>query len=112
MTKQFLVALAIVGCPIVWIVLVVPLIARGFGVPYRVGILPFDRQNERLSKWQSFWFAGILGWGICVFLVGFLILSLGEISKKPTDPQLILILALSCLSGGALSLWNSSRHSG
>ena len=110
MTKGFLIALAMVGCPTVWILLLMPLIARGFGVPYKVGILPFDRRNESLSKWQSFWFAGVLGWGICVFLVGVLIHSFGEFSNKPTNPQLILILALSCLSGGALSLWNYSRH--
>jgi hypothetical protein len=61
MMKMILVVVLVIGCPLLWIMVIVPFIAKSFGAPYN-GILPFDRQNEGLSKWQSFWFAGVLAW--------------------------------------------------
>ena len=34
-----------------------------------MGALPFDREIQRLSGWQSFWFAGVLAWGFGMFLL-------------------------------------------
>jgi hypothetical protein len=67
MVKTVLVILAVIACPLLWTMIIVPLIAKSFGVPIKIGALPIDRRNQRLSRRQSFWFGGVLGWGIGFF---------------------------------------------
>jgi small-conductance mechanosensitive channel len=110
MMKGVFVTLVGVGCPLIWIMIIVPIIAKCFGVPYKMGVLPFDKK-QRLGRWQSFWFAGVLGWGICVFLVGAVIQILGDVGRKPTISALWLELVWGAFLGGLLSLWNYPRHS-
>lgn len=105
MLHSVFVAMVVIACPLIWIMIVVPVLAKCFRAPYKFGTLPFDRRNQSLSRWQSFWFAGVFGWGICVFLVGFLIHYFGESSKEASSLQLALLLGLSCLFGGVFSFW-------
>jgi hypothetical protein len=72
MMKMILVVVLVIGCPLLWIMVAVPFIARSFGAPYN-GVLPFDRQNEGLNKLQSFVFAGVLAYGIGLCSLGTLV---------------------------------------
>jgi len=69
MVKAILVVLAVIARPLLWTMIIVPLIAEFFGVPIKIGALPIERRNQQISKRQSFWFAGVLGWGIGLFLL-------------------------------------------
>lgn len=109
MMNSIWVALVVLGCPLFWIMIVVPLIAKCFSVPYKIGVLPFSGPNQRLGKWQSFWFAGVLGWGGCVFLFGALILHFSG-STMPRIQSLLFVLVWCLFLGGLLSLWNTSRR--
>jgi hypothetical protein len=104
MMKGILLSLLVIGCLLIWILIVVPLVAKSFRAPYRFGTLPFHRRNQALSRWQSFWFAGVLGWGGTVFLSEVLIRYFDDFSKFRTH-QVLLWFAVSSISGGLLSLW-------
>ena len=83
MVKAILVLLAVIACPLLWTMIIVPLIAKSFGVPIKIGSRPIERRDQRISKRQSFWFAGVLGWGLgfsllCTLLARFI----GD--KRPT----------------------------
>jgi hypothetical protein len=62
--------LVVIVCPLLWIAIVVPLLARFTGIPTKVGALPVEKRNPRMSERQSFWFAGALGWGVGISLLG------------------------------------------
>ena len=113
MVKSVWVAFVAIGCPLLWIMIIVPLIAKCFGAPYRLGALPFHRRNQALRKWQSFWFAGVLGWGGAVFLFSALVAYFADASgfSKLTVHQLLFGLVTDLACGGLLSLWNKPRHS-
>lgn len=98
--------LATFAFPLLWAMVIVPLIARKFDVPYKVGSLPFDREIRRLSGWQSFWFAGVLAWGFGVFLLAAEIQMFIDRSH-PTLPKLLYEL-VSCLVLGGL--WNQVHN--
>lgn len=68
-TEIVLAVLATFALPLLWVMENVPLIAKRFDVQYRIGALPFDREIQRLTGWQSFWFAGVLAWGFGMFLL-------------------------------------------
>ena len=106
MMKDILFAFVVVACPLVWIMIIVPLIAKCFRAPYKIGALPLDRRNQALSRWQSFWFAGVLGWGGTVFLTSVLIRYLGDLTL--TVHQLLLGLIIDSIGGGLLSMWKPS----
>ena len=106
--KGIFVTLVVIACPLLWIMIIVPLIAKCFRAPYKIGALPFDRRNHALSRWQSFWFTGVLGWGGTVFLTSVLIRYLGEF--KLTVHQLLLGLIIYSIAGGLLSMWNFPHH--
>lgn len=108
MMKGILVALVVIACPLLWIMIIVPLIAKCFSARYKIGALPFHRRNQALSRWQSFWFAGVLGWGGTVFLTSVLIRYFGDF--KLTVDQLLLGLVISSIVGGLLSMWNFPHH--
>jgi hypothetical protein len=83
MMKIIFVVLAVITCPFVWITIAVPLLARSSGLRFKVGSLPIDRRDDRLSKRQSFWFAGVLGWGVGISLLGVMTALLID-RTKPT----------------------------
>src|SRR5882724_124999 len=83
MVKAILGVLAALVCPLLWAMIIVPLIAKFLGVPIKIGSLPINRRNQRISKRQSFWFAGVLGWGIGIFLLGTLMARFVD-NKRPT----------------------------
>jgi hypothetical protein len=83
------------------IAIIVPIVARRSGIPFKVGAIPTYRRDERLNKRQSFWFAGVLGWGFGFFLTGALAAVLTA-PKQFTISQLLYGL-ISCLVFGALS---------
>jgi hypothetical protein len=87
MVKIVLVVVAVIACPAVWITLIVPMIARSRGVPFKLGSLPIDRRDKRLGKRQSFWFAGVLGWGVGLSILGVMTALLID----GTQPSLELI---------------------
>lgn len=98
-----LVVLAVFAFPLLWVMVIVPLIARRFDVPYKVGTLPFDREIERLSGWQSFWFAGVLAWGFGLFLLA-AETQLFIDRSHPTLPKLLYELVACLVLGGLWSL--------
>jgi len=109
MMKGVLVALVVIACPLLWIMIIVPLIAKCFRAPYKIGAFPFHRRNQSLSRWQSFWFAGVLGWGGAVFLFTASLQYFDDFSK-PTVHQLLRALVIYLVAGGLLSLWIFPRH--
>jgi len=70
MAKVVLAIVAAIACPLLWTMIIAPIVGRGFGVPIKIGALPIDRRDPRLSEWQSLWFGGVLGWGIGLSLLG------------------------------------------
>jgi hypothetical protein len=105
MVKTVLIILAVIACPFLWTMIVVPLIARRFGVPIKIGALPIDRRNQRLSRQQSFWFGGMLGWGIGLCLLGFLTARFID-DTRMTIPRLLYGLVGELVFGGLLSQWD------
>jgi hypothetical protein len=105
-TEIVLAVLAVFAFPLLWVMVIVPLIARRFDVPYRIGALPFDREIERLSGWQSFWFAGVLAWGFGMFLL----VAETQLFFDPTHPTLAKLLyeLVGCLVFGGL--WNQAHN--
>ena len=105
-------ALIVIACPLLWIMIIVPAIAKCFRAPYQFGALPFSRRNQSLSRWQSFWFAGVLGWGVAVFLVAALMAYFSDLNdfSKLTANQLLFRLVVFLIAGGLLSLWNAPRR--
>jgi len=71
----------------------VPLIANILGVPLKVGALPVARRNQLLAKKESFWFGGVLGWGIGLSFLGALIALLLD-ERRFTIPEFFLALVL------------------
>jgi hypothetical protein len=90
MVKVILVVLSVIACPAVWITVIVPVIARSRGVPFKLGSLPIDRRDERLSKRQSFWLAGVLGWGVGLSILG----SMTALLIDGTQPSLKLLFGV------------------
>ena len=86
MAKVILVILAVFACPLLWTMAIVPLVANLFGVPIKIGALPVKRRNPRMSERESFWFAGVLGWGIGFSLLGTLLARFID-SRRPTILQ-------------------------
>ena len=105
MVKAILVLLAVIACPLLWTMIIVPLIAKFFGVPIKIGTLPIEKRNQRISKRQSFWFAGVLGWGIGFFLMGTLMARFID-GKRPTVPEDVFGFILVLVFGGLLSQWD------
>lgn len=103
MMKGALLTLLVIACLLLWSMIIVPMIAKCFRVPYALGTLPFHRRNHALTNWQSFWFAGVLGWGGTVFLATALIHYFND--SKLTIPQLLLT-AVSYLIVGGLLGWS------
>ena len=101
--NTILVILAVIACPLLWTMMIVPLIARLFGVPIKIGSLPVHRQRQPLDKTQSFWFGGPLGWGVGLSLFG----GLGQRfidQTRSTVPSLLLAIAASLMIGGVASM--------
>jgi len=109
----FIALMVIIGL-LAWLMIVVPAIARCFRAPYKFGTLPFASRNQSLSRWQSFWFAGVLGWGGTVFAVSASLAYFSDVEhfSKLTVYQLLFRLVVFLISGGLLSLWITSRHNG
>ena len=101
-----LAVLAVFAFPLLWVMVVVPLIARRFDVPYRIGALPFNREIQRLTGWQSFWFAGVLAWGFGMFLL----VAEIQLFFDPTHPTAARLLyeLVACLVLGGL--WNQAHN--
>jgi len=68
--KVILVVLVVIACPVAWITIIVPLIARSIGLRFKLGSLPIDRRDKRIGKDQSFWLARVLGWGFGLSMLG------------------------------------------
>jgi len=105
MLKVVFVILAAIVCPLLWTMIIVPLIAKSFGVPIKIGALPIDRRDQRLSRRQSFWFGGVLGWGIGLFLLGALTARFIN-DTGTTIPKLLYGLVGELVIGGLMSQWN------
>jgi hypothetical protein len=105
-TEIVLAVLAVFALPLLWVMVIVPLIARRFNVPYRIGALPFDREIQRLSGWPSFWFAGVLAWGFGIFLL----VAETQFFFDPIRPTLTKLVyeLLGCLVLGGL--WNQAHN--
>ena len=86
MAKFIMVLLAVFACPLLWTMVFVPLIANFFGVPIKIGALPVKKRDPRMSERQSFWFAGVLGWGIGFSLLGTLFARFID-NRQPTILQ-------------------------
>ncbi|HEY5055123.1 MAG TPA: hypothetical protein VII58_03135 [Acidobacteriaceae bacterium] len=56
-------------CGILWAAILAPLIANAFGVPCKFVFLRIDRQNRHISRGQYFWFVGVFGWGLGMFVM-------------------------------------------
>ena len=108
------IALIVIICPLLWLMIVAPAIARCFRAPYKFGTLPFAPGNRSLSRWQSFWFAGVLGWGVTVFMVSALLAYFSDVEdfSKLTVYRLLCRLAVFLIAGGLLSLWIVPRRDG
>ncbi|MGA3010789.1 MAG: hypothetical protein ABSD72_11075 [Terracidiphilus sp.] len=102
MVKVILGIVAVIACPLLWTMIIVPLIGRWFRVPIKIGALPIDGRDPRLSKWQSFWIGGVLGWGIGLFLMGALTARFID-DTRTTIPKLLYGLAGELIIGGLLS---------
>ena len=101
--KAALLIFAVIACPLFWTMIVVPLIANVVGVPIKVGVLPIARRNHRLGRRQSFWFGGVLGWGVglslfCALWVGFI-----EHKRLTFLAFLFSFVLCSMVAGGAAS---------
>ena len=105
MTNAFLVVLAVIVGPLLWAMMIVPVIARLFGVPIKLGSLPIHRQEDGLSNSQSFWFGGLLGWGVGFCLIGGLTQRFVD-QKRPTFLSLLLEIACSLIIGALASRLN------
>jgi len=103
MMKEAFVAVVVIGCPLLWTMMIVPLIAKLFGVPIKIGSLPIHRQDQRLGKKQSFWFGGLLGWGVGLSLLGGLVQRFID-QTRSTLPSLLLAIAASLMIGGIASM--------
>jgi hypothetical protein len=101
-----LAVLAVFAFPLLWVMVIVPLIARKFDVPYKIGTLPFDRELQRLSGWQSFWFAGVLAMGFGLFLLA----AETQIFFDSSHPTLLKFLKelVACLVLGGL--WSQAHN--
>jgi hypothetical protein len=86
MVKVIMVVLAVFACPLLWTMVIVPLIANFFGVPIKIGALPVKKRDPRMSERQSFWFAGVLGWGVGFSLLGTLLARFID-NRQPTILQ-------------------------
>ena len=95
-------AVFVIACPLLWIMIIVPLIANFFGVPIKIGVLPIARRNQRLARRQSFWFGGVLGWGIGLSLLCALMLLLLE-DKPLTIPEFLYGFVLCSIFTGSAS---------
>jgi hypothetical protein len=62
--KELLVYLTAFACLVLWLGIIVPLIAKAFGVPFKFSFLQFNQQNPRLSRGQYILFVGVLSYGI------------------------------------------------
>ena len=76
--------------------------AKCFGVPIKIGALPIGKQNQQISKRQSFWLAGVLGWGVALFMLGTLAARLID-HRRPTILEDLLGFILVVVFGGLLS---------
>jgi len=95
-------AVFVIACPLLWTTIIVPLIANFFGVPIKIGVLPIARRNQRLARRQSFWFGGVLGWGIGLSLLCVLMVRLE--GTRLTIPELLPGFVLcSIITGRAFS---------
>jgi hypothetical protein len=81
--RVIFVVLAVIVCPLLWTAIIVPLLARFTGIPIKIGALPIEKRNPRMSDRQSFWFAGVLGWGVGVFSLGTLMARFVD-GRRPT----------------------------
>lgn len=52
-----------------WICYLCPAIARLFHVPMAYGFYRAARENQHLSRKHYFWFVGVLGFGVGMFLL-------------------------------------------
>jgi len=101
--NTILLILAVIACPLLWTMMIVPLIARLFGIPVKIGSLPIHRQDQRLGKTQSFWFGGLLGWGVGLSLLGGFLQRFID-QTRSTLPSLLLAIAASLMIGGVASM--------
>jgi hypothetical protein len=90
----------VIACPLIWMMIIVPVVARQLGVPFKVGILPINRRDPRLGKRQSFWLAGVLGWGVGISLFG--ILTAQFMDHKHLTVSKLLLGVISCTVVSAL----------
>lgn len=104
MINTLVVVLAVIACPFIWTMMIVPLIARCFGVPIRIGSLPIDRRSQRLGKRQSFWFGGVLGWGVGLSLMGALVQRFID-QTQSSVPSLIVAFVCTLIVGGLAACW-------
>jgi len=100
MLKVIVVILAVIACPTLWITIIVPLIARSIGLPFKIGSLPIDRRDKRIARVHSFWLAGVLGWGVGISVLG--VLTAIFIDRTRPTIDLLYGAAACCL---VTALW-------
>ncbi len=111
--RWVLVYLSALGAWTVWSDVIVPLIAKLFGVPYRFAFWRVDRHNQHLRRRQYFWFVWVLGFGggLSVFLTLSDLLRWKVLGERATDPiSLSFQLGISLLAGATLGLTNAPKE--
>ena len=99
--NPILLLVVVIACPLLWMMIVAPLMAKLFGVPLRVGVLPIAKRDQQLSRRQSFWLGGVLGWGIGLSLLAALIALLLD-ERRFTVPQILwAIVSCPLITGSA-----------
>jgi hypothetical protein len=115
MIKGLILAVIGLGCPLVWAWLVVPLIARLFGLRLKMAFVAEPSSNNHLSRWQYVFIWGVLSWGLAqFFLLVFLDSADSLLTTHPfaqASPGRILYAFSICLiSGALLGLWSAPKQ--
>lgn len=114
MIKSLTLAIIGIGCPLLWAFLLMPLLARVFGLRMKMAFVREPRSNNHLSRLQHVFAWGVLSWGLAMFLF-LVILESGDslLTMHPfahTNPvRVAYALSICVISGALFGVWDAPK---